>query len=363
MDPFYPFEPGPIFVEHAWYVVAWSRDVTRSPIGRTVLGQDIVLYRTEDGAAVALADRCPHRSYRLSKSRVVGDAIACGYHGFTFDTRGRCVAIPSQEHIPSGFRTRHYPLVERWQWIWIWMGPPDEADASLIPDHHMAGLTVDGWVAEPGCDFVVQARYQLFNENLLDLTHLSFLHPETIGSPEIAKSKVRIEVAGRTVRVLRDTLDEEATPPYAKRLGIVGGLIDRHHETTFIAPGFHLIDVTIRQAQSTVNGTPSATYGRHKTIHAITPETATTMRDFWAFTRTYNRSADVTTYLRESISGVIRQDIDALETIELLLRERDGAADYNCAADEASLRGRRVVQALLREHGARSMRPPQPASE
>lgn len=362
MDQHYPFEPGPTLVKDAWYVIAWSRDITRSPISRTVLGQDVVLYRTEDGKAVALGDRCPHRGYRLSKSRLVGDAIACGYHGFTFDPAGTCVAIPSQEHIPAGFRTRRYPLAERWQWVWIWMGATDEADTALIPDHHMAGLTVDGWLAVPGCDVVVQARYQLFNENLLDLTHLSFLHPETIGSPEIAKSKVRIEVSSPIVRVVRDTLDEDATPPYAKRLGIAGGLIDRHHETTFIAPSFHIIDVTIRQAASTAHGTAPATYGRHKTIHAITPETATTMRDFWAFTRTYNQSEDVTKYLRDAISGVIQQDIDALETIEGLLREGFGPADYNCAADEASLKGRRVVQAMLREHGERSAWPQRRAS-
>ncbi len=204
------------------------------------------------------------------------------------------------------------------------------------------------WLAEVGCDFSVQARYQLFNENLLDLTHLTFLHSGTIGTPGIATAKVMTEVEGRVVRVTRDTLDEDATPFYAARLGISAGKIDRRHVTTFIAPSFHVIHVTTTEAASAANGRAPAVYGEHKIVHAITPETETTMRDFWAFTRTYNQSADMSQYLRKNLSEVIRQDIEALETVESLIGDGD-RFEFSCAADEASLKGRQAVQALLRE--------------
>lgn len=349
MNQSYPFEPGPVLLENAWYVAAWSSEVGRTPLGRTVLGRRVVLYRTEAGEAVALADRCPHRGFQLSKGRLAGDAIECGYHGFTFDAEGRCVAIPSQDRVPAGFHVRGYPTVERWKWVWIWMGPPGEADESLLPDHAAAGLGVPGWLAEIGCDFFVRARYQLFNENLLDLTHLTFLHPGTIGTPGIAGSGMRVESGARTVRVLRETLEEEATPLYAKRLGIAGGRVDRRHVTTFVAPSFHVIHVVTTQAASAANGAPAALYGEHKIVHALTPETETTTRDYWAFSRTYNHAAEISDYLRRNLGEVIRQDIDALESVENLLNDPSAAADISCAADEASLKGRRLLQGLLRQ--------------
>jgi len=282
-------------------------------------------------------------------SRVIGDQIECGYHGFTFDSAGQCVRIPAQSHVPAGFRTRHYPTVERWKWIWIWAGSAQDADPSLIPDHEEAGLEGGDWLAEVGCDFSVQARYQLFNENLLDLTHLTFLHSGTIGTPGIATAKITTEVDGRVVRVKRDTLDEDATPFYAARLGISVSKIDRRHVTTFTAPSFHVIHVTTTEAASAADGRAPAVYGEHKIVHAITPETQTTMRDFWAFTRTYNRSAEASDYLRKNLSEVIRQDIVALEAVESLIGSGERRVELSCAADEASLKGRQVVQGLLRE--------------
>jgi len=346
MDDPYPFESGPAFVRDAWYVAAWSAEVTRTPIQRTLLGDSIALFRAESGKLVALADRCPHRGYPLSQSTVVGDAIRCNYHGFTYDASGTCISIPSQTRLPDGFRTRHYPVAERWKWIWVWAGSPEEADESLIPDHAHAGLEGDEWLAEIGGDFHCAARYQLFNENLLDLTHLTFLHPGTIGTPGILESESTIEVDGRAVIVKRDTLDEFATPFYAKRLGIAAQRIDRSHVTTFIAPSFHIIGVTTREAASAVAGGAPMVFGQHKIVHAIRPETETTMHDYWAFTRTYNKAPDITEYLRRTIGEVIQQDIVALEAVENLLPART-SADFSCAADGPALKGRRVVQALL----------------
>ena len=72
------------FARNQWYVAAYGREVGRELLARTVLGEPLVLYRTEAGEAVVLADRCVHRRYPLSQSRLDGDTIVCGYHGFTF---------------------------------------------------------------------------------------------------------------------------------------------------------------------------------------------------------------------------------------------------------------------------------------
>ena len=88
------------FARNQWYVAAYGREVGRELFARTVLGEPIVFYRTESGEVVALADRCVHRRFPLSESRLEGDRIICGYHGFTYDRAGSCVSVPGQTPDP-----------------------------------------------------------------------------------------------------------------------------------------------------------------------------------------------------------------------------------------------------------------------
>jgi phenylpropionate dioxygenase-like ring-hydroxylating dioxygenase large terminal subunit len=342
----YPFGTPSSFVHDAWYVVAWSAEITAQPIARRVLDEPIVLFRGEDRTVVALADRCPHRGFPLSKGTFDGDRFTCGYHGFSYDRTGTCVAIPSQDRVPPGIRVRAYPVVERWQWVWVWMGDPDAAQLDLIPDHDAAGLTRPDWESAIGGAGDVACRYELFNENLLDLTHLTFLHPGTIGTPQLARSPVTVETSGRVVTAVRFTRDEELTPFYAKRLGVAAGRMDRRHRNTFVAPSFHVVHMTTFEAHSQELDAPR-TYGEHTIVHALTPVTATSMRDFWAFARNYNPGAEIETYLRKTIGDVIRQDYEALEILEPQIAGTP-LREYHCAADEPALDGRRAVLELLR---------------
>ena len=125
---------GKMFLKNCWYVAAWDHEVTAAPLARTLLCEPVVLYRTEDGTAVALEDRCCHRALPLSMGKVVGDRLQCGYHGLEFDSGGACVRVPGQAQIPPGASVRSYPLVERWKYLWIWMGDPALADEALIPN-------------------------------------------------------------------------------------------------------------------------------------------------------------------------------------------------------------------------------------
>src|SRR5262245_48758299 len=100
-------------IQRAWYVAARSSEVSRTLMDRRILGQSILFYRTEDGRAVALDNRCLHRSFPLSKGYLEGDNVVCGYHGLTYDPCGTCVRIPSLNHTPKSIQTRRYPLVER----------------------------------------------------------------------------------------------------------------------------------------------------------------------------------------------------------------------------------------------------------
>lgn len=82
-------------IRNDWYVAALSKDVGRVPIRRTLLDQEIVLYRGRNGQPIALQNRCAHRSYPLHLGELNGDCIVCGYHGFEYGADGRCAYVPA----------------------------------------------------------------------------------------------------------------------------------------------------------------------------------------------------------------------------------------------------------------------------
>ena len=205
-----------MFVRNAWYVAAWGDELGQTPLSRRLLGDPIVFYRTKAGDVVALDDRCCHRHAPLSKGRVVEDAIRCGYHGLTFDSAGRCIAIPGQQLVPPGASVRCYPVTERWGWVWVWMGDPTRIDDLAIPDFHL--LDDPGW-RSAGERLQIKCHYQLVIDNLLDLSHLSYLHESTIGTAAVAETPVTTERDGDKVRVTRWMIDVEPPPTFVKAGG------------------------------------------------------------------------------------------------------------------------------------------------
>jgi len=124
------------FPLNAWYAVAWDAELRRELFPRTVANKKIVLYRRSDGRPVALEDACWHRLLPLSKGRLKGDEVVCGYHGLIYDSYGRCTFMPSQETINPAACVRAFPVEERHRFIWVWPGDPVLADPALIPDLH-----------------------------------------------------------------------------------------------------------------------------------------------------------------------------------------------------------------------------------
>lgn len=202
------------FPRHQWYVAAFSSEVSRKILRRQLLGDYVAMYRTESGAPVALADRCPHRGLPLSEGVLEGDAIRCGYHGFTFGMTGKCVRVPSQGTIPEKMGVKSYPVVEKSIWIWIWMGAPELADPSLIPDHDQLGLERPGYTVTEFFRMDVPGNYQLLHENLLDVSHVTFLHPGLLDDGNVAASKTSLDFVGSTIKISR-TMEEVATPELA----------------------------------------------------------------------------------------------------------------------------------------------------
>jgi vanillate O-demethylase monooxygenase subunit len=204
-----------MFIENAWYVAAWDHEVGRQKmLRRTLLDIPVVLYRREDGAPVALEDRCCHRHAPLSKGKLRGDNVECPYHGLLYDPSGQCIRVPGQTAIPPNARVRGFPTVERHHWIWIWMGDPALADESLIVPYPWK--SADDW-GDKGTYFHVNGNYKLVIDNLLDLSHLAFVHRSTIGNAAVAEHAVLKTLKDDdSVTVARWTIGQNPPPTYQK---------------------------------------------------------------------------------------------------------------------------------------------------
>jgi vanillate O-demethylase monooxygenase subunit len=189
------------YVRNAWYVGAWSVDLEQNELSAIrILGEPIVLWRTAH-KVVALADRCVHRLAPLSLGRCEAEGLRCMYHGLLYDTQGQCVQIPGQEVIPPDARVRSYPVIERHSWIWVWMGDPARADEALVPA--AVGLDDPEWILGHGqLDYQAEARY--INDNLLDFSHLTYVHANSFGAgPSFAEDRPKLTALERGVRFER----------------------------------------------------------------------------------------------------------------------------------------------------------------
>jgi phenylpropionate dioxygenase-like ring-hydroxylating dioxygenase large terminal subunit len=168
-----------MLVRNAWYIGAWADELSDKPLARRICGDPVVLFRDGSGKAAALADRCCHRAAPLHLGSLVEAGIQCGYHGLVFDTTGRCVRIPGQKLIPQDAQVRSYPTIERDQLVWLWMGDPTLADPAKIVDfpyHNDSAHWPNKHAVYP-----INGNYMLMVDNLMDLTHLGYLHGRTVG--------------------------------------------------------------------------------------------------------------------------------------------------------------------------------------
>jgi len=235
-----------------WYVAAAADELGARPIARTICGAAIVLYRTADGIAVAMDDRCPHRGYPLSAGWLCGDDIQCGYHGLRFTPDGQCTGAPGQDRIPSRANVVTRPLREVGSWVWIWMGDPATPDIDRLPA--TPWFVDERWTHVHGME-LLDARYGLLVDNLLDLSHETFLHGDLIGTPEVAEGPIAtsIDEQRAVVRVSRRMESAECPTFYSGATGLRSP-IDRWQDIEYHAPGYYLLHVRVAPAGSTPDG-------------------------------------------------------------------------------------------------------------
>lgn len=334
------------FPRNHWYVIAASREVGDHLLARTVCGEHLVLYRTGAGQAVAMDDRCSHRGYPLSAGTLVGDEIQCGYHGLRFDSCGTCVWAPGQDRIPSRANIGVRPVVEQGPWIWVWMGDPSAPDHERLPV--APWFEDDGWSTVEGME-PLPARYGLLIDNLLDLSHETFLHAGFIGTPEVAETPITTDVdeyAG-IVYVSRRMKAVECPPFYRESTGLESP-IDRWQDIEYHAPGYYLLHVRVAAAGTEPAPDGSDPGAAHvKVLYGITPVDDHHTLDFWAVCRDFAvGDPAVDTFLADMNREVVLQDVEALGLIEERLGDEWNPPEVSFKIDTGGLAGRRILAGM-----------------
>lgn len=337
------------YVRNAWYVASWTHDLKPNvPVAMHILGEPLVVWRNSSGTLTALQDRCVHRMAPLSLGRCEGENLRCMYHGLLFDRSGSVIEIPGQAKIPEQAKVRSFPVAERHSWVWVWMGDAAAADASLIPD--AVGLDHPDYILGHGhLDYAAEAR--LINDNLLDFSHLSYVHARSFGASEDwARQRPKITTLARGVRVERWL---------ANRTGLPGRPLtepnDSYSRYDFLVPGVLLMTGGVfaaGTAQRVGEGEPDlseAITGVTFTSQAVTPMKAKTARYFfsWGPHRNHGDAA-----LRDVLMGIagmaFGEDRTIIEAQQRVIDETETPRIMPISADRGVTLYNLVVEKLAR---------------
>lgn len=162
--------------EDYWYIAAEDHELPKNQvISRSVLGEWLAIFRDNSGKISALQDKCLHRTAQISKGRVVEGKLQCPYHGWTYNTSGEVVKIPSMgpQHKPGGKCAKSYEVIEKEGYIYVRLSQnKNQLSPFSMPCHKMKGYTT------------IRLQNLFKNdvtncaENFVDIPHTTFVHPK-----------------------------------------------------------------------------------------------------------------------------------------------------------------------------------------
>ena len=339
------------YLRNAWYVAGWSDDLADGQLlSRKILHEPVVLYRKANGDVAALQDRCAHRFAPLHMGKIVkGDRIQCAYHGLEFDGSGACVLNPhGNKAIPSRARVRSYPVTERHKAIWIWMGE-NAPDPAKVPDFSVLD-NVPELHATKRDGFTIRANYELIIDNLLDLSHTSFLHDGILGNADTVESDISVDLDGNDVIVGRHA--HNAKPPGMNALmwPSVPERVDKFTSIRWMAPS------TLRLVTGIcLPGAKPETGTGYHAIHLLTPESDRSTHYFFTAVRFNVMTADDTlnAEIQDKIGKMRRfafeeQDAPVIEAQQEIIDSATTPIDpLTLAIDVGPVRYKTILQKLI----------------
>lgn len=341
-----------MFLKNHWYIGGRLAEIHDKPVGKILLGEPVVMYRGPGGKIVALEDRCVHRNVPLSMGHVRPEGtLQCLYHGMQYNSSGACVFIPEQTKVPAAACVRSFPAVERYEWVWIWMGDPELADPSLIPFYPW--FDQPGWRARTGQLFV-KAGYQLVIDNLLNMAHLPYVHPRTIGSEGVVKdAKVSVKRDGLKVKLERKMYDIEPPPTYKTAGGFTGN-VNRWQFITFMAPSCFEFNTGVIEVDHDIpeGGDPKSTpqdariLARH-TMHSVVPELDGSCHYYVGFSYDPREmSEEMADFVFDAVFKTFVEDVEILEAQQKTMEILPGRRTIDIVSDGAGMQAMRILKEL-----------------
>jgi len=269
------------------------------------------------------------------------------YHGLVFDVTGRCVMIPGQKMIPQDAKVRSYPTVERDQLVWLWMGDPTLADPAKIVDFPYHNDPAH-WPNKHAV-YAINGNYMLMVDNLMDLTHLGYLHARTVGGNpgahvEANMKTVRTPTGLKFTRWMRNSLPP---PSYVKAAGFKGR-VDRCQEFEFVAPNTVLQWTGATDASIATDNPQRDFRFQFRLFHGLTPETETSCFYFWSAANGYRQNdPEATEQLYREIAPTFLEDKEMVEAQQKRLDELGEQGLVDIASDANRTQMRRMVERLI----------------
>ncbi|RJG02571.1 aromatic ring-hydroxylating dioxygenase subunit alpha [Noviherbaspirillum sedimenti] len=337
-----------MFIKNCWYVAGWDKEVPQDGfLSRTIANMPLAIWRDSHNKVIAFEDRCCHRGAPLSKGRREGDCVRCMYHGLKFDVKGICIEIPSQPRIPPQAKVRVFPVVEKHRWIWIWLGDPSLADESLIPDTHW--LDDPAWRSNDGY-IHYDVNYLLIADNLLDFSHLPYVHPTTLGGTEdYAKVQPKVERTDRGVKITRWALNIDP-PAFVQKVHPFEGKVDRWNIYDFIAPGILLMDSGMAPAGTGAPEGNRVNAVEFRGCQALSPEHDNSTHYFFAHPHNFAIDRpDVTDSIHQSVVTAFDEDREIVEAQQAMVALDPNFKMVNLGIDAALSQFRWIVSRAIEQ--------------
>lgn len=353
-----------MFPKNCWYVAAMAHEIAPGAvISRVICTVPMAIFRSLDGEAGILLDRCPHRLYPLSEGQVEENGLRCLYHGLVFAADGKCREIPSQAEIPSNACVPAFPARESHGLIWVWPGEAALAASTPLPgfetgEGYLAGLDFscldasETWgVAGPNI-IELKANYMLAVDNLLDLTHTAFVHAKTFENAGVLDATRMVKAVGDQQLIDFFGFKNSMSAPLRKGyiLDDAVPLFDNYLETYWQAPGVMIL----------VHGAVPEGGDREQdgaivlNVNILTPATESSSYYFWAQCVYRNRGDGKVRDLWDMMTkAAFAEDEYTLEHQQANL-ERFGASSLDddislvLKADKGIVLARRIVSRMVR---------------
>jgi vanillate O-demethylase monooxygenase subunit len=263
---------------------------------------------------------------------------------------GKTIAMPGQR--VRGFpAVRTYPVVERHGFIWVWPGDAAKADPAKI--HPLPWAENPEWAYGGGL-YHIACDYRLMIDNLMDLTHETYVHANSIGQKEIDEAAPATKTDGDEVITSR-FMHGIMAPPFWKMALRGNNLpddqpVDRWQICRFSPPSHVMIEVGVALAGHGGYDAPADKKASSIVVDFITPETETSIWYFWGMARTFQpHDAELTAKIREGQGKIFSEDLEMLERQQKNLLAWPERNLLKLNIDAGGVQSRRVIDRLLAE--------------